>query len=202
MSDQDSGPRVWSIPAEPPVGTVVRSEDGSQRWRRLVTTIREAGAWAEIDKSGAELTEFVVTWPELLGGGQVVEDVPTPAEEQAAWLTAVAAHLRAHPRLAPVGFDPSSTMQIHDHRHDAGLPPAAVLLEWADSLVGEKRLEANMIGQTTYVYVTGLLVGGVNVTVWLTVPGFDVFLSDRSVDFGAVPLYHLAQFVESSSDGA
>lgn len=171
--DNDTEPRVWELPAEPPTGTVVRSEDGSQRWRRLAGT--NSDGWIEADTlTGAvKVTQFAISWAELVQGGRVIEVLPTAAEWLADRLINLAGHLNAHPELHTVRIH-DTDLQLNYHRD-----PAATLNAWADSMV-TPTMRIRCIAEIAYVYVTGQ-VGDRTEKVWSDIEGFREFLLEQGI---------------------
>ena len=94
-------------------------------------------------------------------------DKLTPGLRQAAFLTALAHHLTAHPYLAAVRIT-GSDLQLAGVK----LRPdeeGAALLAWADTLTAPTVAVRN-IKDMAYVFVTGSA-GPAQITVWTTVPG-------------------------------
>lgn len=171
-------PRVYALPEEPPVGTVVAG--GGRLWRR------HEDSWYMLGADG--VADCQVTWVEVLtdGDGQVVEVVPTPAQRMAVRLVEVAAHLRAHPDL-PVPTGISSGDLVMDY--DDGVS----LLAWVRSMTDVGPIEPDP--DSRYRRVAGRLVGGsvVQLSAWLdqepsgpiTVDQLEEFVAARSIGDGA-----------------
>lgn len=190
MSEQDSNPRVWEFPVEPPAGTVVSNADG-KRFRHVDYT-----TWFEVASDGSEV-EYGLPWMDVLmqlSGGRVVEVPATPAEESAVRLELLARHLRANRELHPV-FVHGEGLQLAASRHEAGV----LLAAWARSM-DSPSLRFQTFKELAHVHVTGQLIAGNEEDVWSSVPGFREFLVEQGVpadpdsNFADAPIELLRDF--------